>query len=637
MKHSLAIYTTTAALTFAACGKKSKSDSASATTSESQIVNGLALAGLNLTQKTDAATPNGFKKSSGLASASDTCGAAFPEVSGSRPDGYYTCMAAYDVRDRFFQAGPTVITKRLESVDSRLNEYVGKLSNYEIPCLDPNHTADRIATVSTGANSEAEATVPAYKLSEFDTATTYSDGHTLDFGRKYYYSCSDEFGSGADFNILLGRKDTTWYLGEIQTIPEGSTSSAPFIKTMMSLDADENMEILFAVAPSSLGQSTATNPESGTYTSVKNGVYSQSAGFAQFIVRPKENIMGASAIMNTGCEQRLVMNDKAVYVEVNGNNYGNCFANDIWVSDSGYTGAPYSASRVGVKGCLKVSGTVPEPQSDLSLCEEAGLLVATEAGGGQYEDPFARYGIFKLSTNLANPPTDGFALRAYHGQRLAPTLGEGTNTMQNIRIPEEAQLVVKDYAAMSLAFTKSSDSSGSDAGTISAACNAAEASREQTYTQKAEFTVQTYIDTSLSGAEEGTEVTAETVLEQLKTSLANTGDAAPKVKTRLTRSIGASFRGVGIGTLSLKYNGTEIGTATVDQSELAADKGYTDITVTLSSVPTVDASGKFTLEFTGKTRLVCNNAVSTTRKANTQLGLPTFMFYSKPESEAAAE
>jgi hypothetical protein len=286
---------------------------------------------------------------------------------------------------------------------------------------------------------------------------------------------------------------------------------------------------------------------------------------------------------------------------------------------------------------LKVSGTVPEPQSDLSLCEEAGLLVATEAGGGQYEDPFARYGIFKLSTNLANPPTGGFALRAYHGQRLAPTLGEGTNTMQNIRIPEEAQLVVKDYAAMSLAFTKSSDSSGSDAGTISAACNAAEASREQTYTQKAEFTVQTYIDTSLSGAEEGTEVTAETVLEQLKTSLANTGDAAPKVKTRLTRSIGASFRGVGIGTLSLKYNGTEIGTATVDQSELAADKGYTDITVTLASVPTVDASGKFTLEFTGKTRLVCNNAVSTTRKANTQLGLPTFMFYSKPESEAAAE
>lgn len=637
MKHSLAIYTTTAALTFAACGKKSKSDSASVTTSESQIVNGLALAALNLTQKTDAATPNGFRKSSGLASASDTCGAAFPEVSGSRPDGYYTCMAAYDVRDRFFQAGPTVITKRLESVDSRLNEYVGKLSNYEIPCLDPNHTADRIATVSTGANSEAEATVPAYKLSEFDTATTFSDGHTLDFGRKYYYSCSDKFGSGADFNILLGRKDTTWYLGEIQTIPEGSTSSAPFIKTMMSLDADENMEILFAVVPSSLGQSTATNPESGTYTSVKNGVYSQSAGFAQFIVRPKENIMGASAIMNTGCEQRLVMNDKAVYVEVNGNNYGNCFANDIWVSDSGYTGAPYSASRVGVKGCLKVSGTVPEPQSDLSLCEEAGLLVATEAGGGQYEDPFARYGIFKLSTNLANPPTDGFALRAYHGQRLAPTLGEGTNTMQNIRIPEEAQLVVKDYAAMSLAFTKSSDSSGSDAGTISAACNAAEASREQTYTQKAEFTVQTYIDTSLSGAEEGTEVTAETVLEQLKTSLANTGDAAPKVKTRLTRSIGASFRGVGIGTLSLKYNGTEIGTATVDQSELAADKGYTDITVTLASVPTVEASGKFTLEFTGKTRLVCNNAVSTTRKANTQLGLPTFMFYSKPESEAAAE
>jgi hypothetical protein len=347
--------------------------------------------------------------------------------------------------------------------------------------------------------------------------------------------------------------------------------------------------------------------------------------------------MGASAIMNTGCEQRLVMNDKAVYVEVNGNNYGNCFANDNWVGDSGYSGPAYSASRVGVKGCLKVSGSIPEPQNDLSLCEEAGLLVATEAGGGQYEDPFARYGIFKLSSNTANPPTGGYALRAYHGQRIAPTLGDGTNAMQYIQIPMNAQVVVKDYSATSLAFSKTSDSSDSDAATITAACNAAEASREQTYTQKAEFSVQTFIDTMLVGAEAGTSMTAETVLEQFKKALANTGDAAPKITARLTRSLGASFRGVGIGTASLKYNGTEIGSALVDQSELAADKGHTDITVTLTTVPTVDASGKFTLEFSGKTRLVCANEVSTLRKANTRLGLPTFMLYSKPDSETTAE
>lgn len=636
MKKTVVIYAASA-LAWTACGKKSKSDSTPATTTETQIVTGLALAGLNLTQKTDAATPNGFKKSAGLANASDICGTTFPEVSGSRPDGYYACMAAYDVRDRFFQAGPTVITNRLESVDTRLNEYVGRLADYEIPCLDPNHTSDRVATVSAGANSEAEATVPAYKLSEFNIATTFSDGYSLDFGRKYYYSCSNKFGSGADFNVLLGRKDNTWYLGEIQTIPEGSTSSAPFLKTMMSLDADENMEILFGVAPGTLGQSTATNPESGTYSAITGGVYSKSAGFAQFIVRPKENIIGASALMNTGCEQRLVMNDKAVYVEVNGNNYGNCFSGDIWTSDSGYTGPAYSANRVGVKGCLKVSGTTPEPQNDLSLCEEAGLLVATEAGGGQYEDPFARYGIFKLSSNTANPPTGGFALRAYHGQRLAPTLGEGTNEMQYIKIPPEAQLVVNDYATISLAFSKTSDSSASDAGTISAACNAAEASREQTYTQKAEFTVQTFVDTMLSGTQEGTTVTADTVLEQFKKALANTGDAAPKVTARLTRSLGASFSGVGIGTASLKYNGTEIGTATVDQTSLASDKGYTDISISLTTVPTVEASGKFTLEFSGKTRLVCANAVATTRKVNTHLGLPTFMLYSKPDSETPAE
>jgi hypothetical protein len=61
----------------------------------------------------------------------------------------------------------------------------------------------------------------------------------------------------------------------------------------------------------------------------------------------------------------------------------------------------------GRKGYLKASEALPEPQSDLSLCAEAGLLVATDAGG-EYEVPFARYGIFKLSTNPALPPGNIF-------------------------------------------------------------------------------------------------------------------------------------------------------------------------------------------------------------------------------------
>jgi hypothetical protein len=233
-------------------------------------------------------------------------------------------------------------------------------------------------------------------------------------------------------------------------------------------------------------------------------------------------------------------------------------------------------------------------------------------------------------------------MRVYHGIRLAPTLGDGTNEMQFINIPPQAQVVVEDYAASSFAFTKSSDSSDSDAGTVSAACNATETEREKTFTQKAEFAVQTYIDQMLESAPEGgnpqdgSAVTAESMLEQLKKSLAETGNAAPTVKTRLTRSLGATFRALGTGALSLKYNGTEIGTATVDQTELASDKGYTDVTVTLSTVPSVEASGKFTLEYSGKTRLVCNNATATTRKVNTQVGLPTFMLYFKPGTEEAA-
>jgi len=641
MKYTLAIYTAVV-LTSAACGKKNDSDDESANSeTEKTLVSGIAVGPLNLAIKAEAATPPAFKASTGLAKADSTaiCTAVHGGSGDSRTEGYYACKAAYDAREEFFQSGPAVIRSRIDSVENRLNEYVGRLANYEIPCLDPRHTETRVATVVTGADSSSEQEVPPYALKTFSSATTFSDNHTVDFGKTFYFSCKDSFGDTANFDILLGRKDSTWYLGEnMKYGPSTPADDASTIKHLMSLDANDNMEIHLSLGSKSLAESTATNPETLGYTTLKNDIYKKSTGFVQVIVRPTEGIIGASTLMNNGCGQRLVMNDVAVYIEVNSNNYGVCYSDDVWINDSGYTGAAYSSVKTTLKGCLRVDGTLPEPLLTLDLCEESGLLVAKDGGG--YEDPFSKYGIYALSSNLASPPTGGHAMRAYHGARLWPELATNINAMQKIYIPETAELVVADYASISMPFNKAADAVDSNETVVSAACNAAEATREKTFTQKLEIKISEWVAMNLSSISEldkqqstEEEIKAK-ILEKIQGDLANTGDAAPVVSTRVTRSLGANFRAVGIGTYTLKYGDATVGTATVDQSSLANDKGQSDVTIAFSSIPTIAEDGKFVLEYVGKTRLECNNAVSTNRKVNTQLGLASLRMFSKPESAA---
>ncbi len=633
MKKTLAIYTAMV-LASTACGKKSSSSDESVTTAtEKTLVNGIAVGPLNLAIKVEAATPPAFKASTRLAEPDSTaiCTGVHGGNGDTRTEGYYACKAAYEAREAFFQAGPAYIRNRIDSVESRLNEYVGRLANYEIPCLDPRHTETRVASVVTGANSSAVTEVPPYTLKTFSSATTFSDNHTVDFGKTFYFSCKDSFGDRAAFDILLGRKDSTWYLGEsLRNETEDET-----MKHLMSLDSNDNMEIHLAMGSNTLIDSTATNPETLGYTSLRNGMYKNSTGLVQVIVRPTEGIIGASTLMNNGCGQRLVMNDVAVYIEVNSNNYGVCYSDDIWTNDSSYTGAPYSLVKTTLKGCLRVDGTLPEPLLTLDLCEESGLLVAKDGGG--YEDPFSKYGIYALSSNLASPTSGGHALRAYHGARLWPDVATNINAMQKIPVPETAELVVADYFTISMPFNKAADAVESNETVVSAACNSAESAREKTYTQKWEIKISDLITMQESTTPESEkQLTNEderkvNLLARIQKDLTNTGDAAPSVVTRVTRSLGANFRAVGIGTYTMKYGDATIGTATVDQSTLTSDKGQSDVTISFSSIPTITEDGKFALEYVGKTRLECNTSNSTNRKVNTQLGLASLRMYSKPE------
>lgn len=605
----------------AACSKKSSTTTAAA--EDSVTIETLALSSLNLTQKSDATTPAGFKAgtSLSLASASDICNTKFPaDGSGARPSQYYACLGAYDVRQRFFQAGPTVIRERLKSVDDRLNGYLTRTQTARIPCFDPSNLGGTDSILKEGATEEG--VYPAYELKTFGTSTTFSDKTTLDFGRSYSFSCWDHFGDSSAFDIYMGRKDSTWYLAEVQT--PGSAASADSIKalSLLKVDADDNMEVLFAIGTKTLAANTDANPETLSASAI-NALYNQSAGFAQFVVRPKEGIYGAVAVMNYACEQRLVMNDTAAYVEVNGNSYGHCFANDVWVGNSDFSTPAYSADKTNSKVCLKVTGTLPEPQDDLSLCESAGLLVSDENGG--YIDPFKKYGIMNLTTNVANPPSNGFGIRAYQATRLLPDIGSGTPALKMLEIPPTADVKIKGFSAISLALTKSSSSADADDASLSAACNAAEAARKQSFTQAFELSIADYITAMTKSAPTGT--TSDTILEGLNTALARTGETAPAFKARLSRRIGTTFHSVGSGTVTVKYDGTTIGTATLDQSTLAADVTGTDISINLNPAPTATATGKFTVEYSGKTVLECNNAISTVRTANSFLGNPSVLIF----------
>ena len=624
------------ALVSSSCNKKddSTTDAQNAPSEKTQIA-GIAVGPLNLAIKAEAATPPAFKASTALAAPDSTaiCTGVHGGSGDSRTEGYYACKAAYDAREAFFQAGPAYIRNRIDAVESRLTDYAARLANYEIPCLDPSHTAVRTASVARGANTTVDEEIPAYALKTFSSATTFSDNHKVDFGKTFYFSCKDSFGDTTDIDILLGRKDSTWYLGEnLKYNASTSADNAGTLKHLMSLDANDNMEIHLSLGTKALDQSTATNPETLGYSTLKNSIYKQSTGLVQVVVRPTEGIIGASTLMDNGCGQRLVMNDVAVYIEINSNNYGVCYGGDIWTNESAYTGPAYSSVKATLKGCLRVDGALPEPLLTLDLCEESGLLVAKDGGG--YEDPFSKYGIYALSSNLASPPTGGHALRAYHGARLWPDLANLINPMQQIKIPDSAELVVSDFTKISMPFAKASDAVDSNETVVSAACNASDSAREKSFTQKWEMKVSDLLAMEKIPENEVNPPTeAEfkaAMLEGMQSSLAQTGDQAPVVFTQVTRSLGANFRAISIGAYTLKYGDATIGTATVDQTTLSQDKGKSDIAITLSSIPTLAEDGKFTLEFSGKTRLDCNTAVATTRKVNTQLGLAGLRMFRIP-------
>ncbi|MBM4254189.1 MAG: hypothetical protein FJ146_19665 [Deltaproteobacteria bacterium] len=609
-----------------ACSKKKSGSSDEPSSGNSITVP--ALVSPNLKNKALAATPKGFKPTNSaslLGSDEDAAAAACAQVnSNTQSDAYLSCYAAWDMRSRFFRAGPTQIFDRLADVDSRLNGYIERVSSYRVPCLDPTTTAGREKIAKGGGDVDED--VPAYALKDFDGKTTFAGGHVLDLGRNFSFSCADSFGeNGRTMKVFFGRKDGTWNIAQVQK-PAGVSDSTPGITMAATLDKDDNMEIFFGIAGAPLAVDTSDNPE--TSSSLWSSLYSNSAGLSQFVVRPKDNIVAASALMNYSCEQRLIMNDVAVYVEVNGNNYGRCYSGDTLTLAS--NSAPsYSSQKVALKACLKVSGSAPEPQTTLDLCEESGLLV--KDSNGNYENPFAKVGLYSFTSDISQTATaSNKPMRAFHGVRILPNLGDGVNPLQLISIPQNTEVKVDGYAPDAITFEKTSDSADGDAGKVTAACNS-NSLTSASFTQKWQASVASELSRRIaasSGAGQSSTPPSEAdVLKGLQAALDSTGDAAPSVKVRVTRNLGANYRGYGAGTFTVKYDGNTIGTATVDQASLASDVSYTDVTIPLSSIPVLGAAGNFTIEYAGTSTLACNTQTSIQRTANSKSGIPTLYVY----------
>ena len=253
------------------CGKKSATDSEDKAVAKKAVVKGLVVAPLNLAIKLDASTPAAFKAGASLANTDSAaiCTGVHGGSGDNRTEGYYACMIVYEAREDFFQVGPAVIRNRIDSVEGRLNEYVGRLSNYEIPCLDTRNTSARSGLVVKGTGSNVEEAISPYALKEFSTKTIFSEDHVLDFGRKFHFSCKNSFSDRLDFDILLGQKDSTWYLGEnLKYNASTPADDASSFKTLMSLDSSDNMEIMMSLGNKSLLESSLTNPETLGYNAL---------------------------------------------------------------------------------------------------------------------------------------------------------------------------------------------------------------------------------------------------------------------------------------------------------------------------------------------------------------------------------
>ena len=612
--HRTAVTLLALASTLSFCGKKKSKTETQTSTTTGRSFSSEATGSLNLTQTFDAVTPAGLKTqptSLSLDEADSVCDALYPTVGGPENK---SCKLAFEIRQRFFQKGPTVIRDRLKDFESRLSGTLERSSDAYLPCLNPNHTqALTLETTKQGGNETVE--VPAFKRVDIALKQTYKNNLVLDTQKTLSVSCKEEFGDpGSQIRVAFGKKDGTWSLFQEQANGIGSFGT---------VDSSDNIELWFVVGDR---KASATQDALEAAGSSARTAYSTSSGVAHILAKPNQGFMGISLVgsgVGPGCGSQILINDNALYFKGNINNYGKCYADDFGSDDSG---PAYDSSLNQVELCMEVSGSQPtKPTNGITHCVQSGLLQLDDNGAVQ--DPFTAAGLKKLTAVPGGSGSTDLFVRAYMGPHfMADADLSQIPKMLQVPLMKEDKIEIKGFHAQSAVLTPKTTPRGKVS--VSAACNASVPERQTAFEEEFRLGVEDFLKAkvekakSTSTSPSSSSPTLESLLTPLRQAFLQASPANPLLKFTLNRSLGTSFRGSFFGTyqLSTQENGTAVKSGDlVAPGDAASPRASTEVDLQGLAL---ESNSVVVLKLKGTLQLDCDNSNGISRTVGLKIGLP---------------
>lgn len=165
---------------------------------------------------------------------------------------------------------------------------------------------------------------------------------------------------------------------------------------------------------------------------------------------------------------------------------------------------------------------------------------------------------------------------------------------------------------------------------ITAQCNASEADRTLSFTQTLDLSIGDLVQAAPVFPGGDSAAAQERFLEILNAALAETGDTAPSFSVSISGSVGATYRSLISGAVSLSVGGSEVGSS----SYAGSTSGLTNIaavSINPTAVPVLDTNSKISATISGQVTLSCSDQDSTSEfTASSNVGLPGLVVYGQP-------
>ena len=533
----------------------------------------------------------------GLSSLADACSDQYnPNTETTQWEG---CKAAANVKEKFFLgAGPTDLADLVSKVDSRMSDIFRNADWSYMPCLDATNTAGGSFT-----DNNTEQTYPAFSEYKWSGSYTFEDGKTFDSGLDAYLSCYSSLGEnplGGTSWIAYGRKDGDYYILEGQTAGIGS---------LAKLSSTGDVELYFAAGtkpssfPASFDEELAVDNK--TSTGIVHLKSFADTGFMEL----------TTVGLGPGvCGTHLVTNGKLMYIEMNENEIGACFATDTGINsmtskrnDGG--ARSYDASFDNQKFCLDVSSTTKILAYDsLEPCNDIGLSNSTfQLTSLKRENLRGVYGIYMFSTDPKDLITEVTFVPVNSGQV------EGSD-----RVNEGFDIIEETNSK------------------IDTACSTAAADKKD-ITLFYRLDIDSYLKAKIAEIEASPNKSSEfeasdLIAEQVASMIASTGDTAAKVDFTISASAGGLKWADFDLSVSLKLDGTEIASGQyVESTDHTIGAQKISLIADLSSIT---KTSKLTLEGNGTLQLGCNNTTNSfSTVASARLSYPRLSYTQLPPQD----